>query len=306
MDAIITALNASLPAFFLIIVGSLSDYWLTKLDLTTLARLSVYILIPALVFNALIGTSLTLSDASWLALAYVLYLLGVAAVAAGLSRSLDTTQTRGVIATSLFGNTGNMGLPITFFAYGQAGLERAVVILVVSLILMFALGAPLLSGSKANLWQRFKAALWLPPIWGTVIGVIWNVTASTFSWQLPISVIESVRLLAGAAIPVMLLSLGVQMRRSWVWGIGPAALRATLARLLSGPLIAYGVARLLALPQLDTSVLVLSAAMPAAVTMFVLAVEVKGDAEGVGRSVVATTVGSVFVITAVLFLFPNS
>jgi hypothetical protein len=38
--------------------------------------------------------------------------------------------------------------------------------------------------------------------------------------------------------------------------------------------------------------------------MFVIAVEVKGDAAGVARSVVATTIWSLLAITATIFLFP--
>ena len=94
------------------------------------------------------------------------------------------------------------------------------------------------------------------------------------------------------------------MRRSWVWEVGEAALRATGLRLLVGPFIAYGAARLVGLEPLDLKVLVLSAAMPAAVTMFVVAVEVGGDYQGVARTVVATTVGSLAAIVAVLFLLP--
>jgi predicted permease len=122
---------------------------------------------------------------------------------------------------------------------------------------------------------------------------------------MPVSVDRSVGLLADAAIPIMLLSLGVQMRRSWVWSVSGPALRATGLRLVAGPAVAFGAAALLSLADLDRNVLILSAAMPAAVTMFVVAVEVDGDYAGVARTVVATTVGSIFAITAVLYFFPG-
>ncbi|MGL4610124.1 MAG: AEC family transporter [Trueperaceae bacterium] len=107
-----------------------------------------------------------------------------------------------------------------------------------------------------------------------------------------------------AAIPLMLVGLGMQMARSWTWQMGDAALQTTVLRLIVGPFIAYGVAKLLGLSRLDTNVLVLSAALPVAVTMFVIAVEVKGDAAGVARSVVATMIGSLLAITATIVLFP--
>lgn len=299
MDA--TAFNAVVPTFLLIALGALADRMFPKLHMETLTRLAVYLLIPALVFAALAGTDLTLGGASRLALAYLLY-LGVLGVVAWIgSRHLSASEMRGIVVTTLFGNTGNMGLPITLFAYGAAGLDRAVVLLVVSLVLMFAVGPSMLSGKTASVRGRIVQALRLPPIWATVLGVAMN----GLGWQLPVSLDRGVVLLADAAIPVMLLSLGVQMRRSWVWSVSGPALRATVLRLAVGPVVAFAAATALALADLDRNVLILSAAMPAAVTMFVVAVEVDGDYAGVARTVVATTVGSVFAITGVLFLFPG-
>jgi malate permease and related proteins len=103
----------------------------------------------------------------------------------------------------------------------------------------------------------------------------------------------------------MLLSLGVHVYRSWIWDVGASALRSSFFRLVMGPLVAYAVGLAIGLRGLDLSVLVLMAAMPTAVTMFVLAVEVRGDYEGIARTVVATTLGSLAVITAVVFLLPQ-
>lgn len=301
MDAIVTAFNAVVPTFLLIGIGALADRMFPKLHMETLTRLAIYFLIPALVFAALANTDLTIGDASRLSLAYLVYIIVLGVIAMIGSRGLQPTEMRGVVVSTLFGNTGNMGLPITLFAYGAAGLDRAVVILVVSLILMFAIGPSMLSGKPGNVRDRIVEALRLPPIWAAVLGVGINLAG----WSMPVSLDRSVGLLADAAIPIMLLSLGVQMRRSWVWSLSGPALRATGLRLVAGPVVAFGAAALLALAELDRNVLILSAAMPAAVTMFVVAVEVDGDYAGVARTVVATTVGSIFAITAVLYFFPG-
>lgn len=300
VDALITAINAVLPTFFLIGLGAAIDKRFPDLHLETLSRLSVWLLIPALIVNALASTSVQLGAAAGLVLAYLLYLVVLGSITVLTSRGLSPKESRGVLVTTLFGNTGNMGLPITLFAYGQAGLERAVILLVVSLTLMFVAGPTLLAGNTDNLGKRLHDALKLPPIWATLIGVV----LSALSLSMPLSVERSVSLLGSAAIPVMLLSLGMQMQRSWTWDLGESALRTTVLRLVVGLGIAYGAARLIGLSSLDTNVLVLSGAMPAAVTMFVVAVEVGGDYKGVARSVVATTIGSLFAIMLVLFLLP--
>ncbi len=302
MAALLTALEAVIPTFLLIAVGALADRWLPSLNMETLTRLSVYVLIPALVFETLAATALPIDQASRLALAYVAY-LAVLGVAAALSaRGLPAAAARALIACSLFGNSGNMGLPITLFAYGSAGLERAVVIFVASTLVMFALAPPLLAGGRIPWGQRLRQALLLPPLWAAVLGI----GANLAQFGMPLVIERSVGVLGGAAIPIMLLSLGLQMRRNWVWNVSGTALRATAVRLLVGPPVAALVALALALPALDRNVLILGAAMPVAVTMFVLAVEVEGDYASVARTVVAMTVASALAITAVIALLPPS
>ena len=236
--------------------------------------------------------------ALWLLAVYLVVLAAIAWIGA---RGLDADATRAVIVASIFGNTGNMGLPITLFAYGQAGLDRAVVVMVVSLALMFAVGPAMLAGGVSGLRQRLWATLRLPPLWATPAAIVFNVAGG----EMPLALDRAIGLIADATIPIMLLALGIQMRRGWTSTLSGAAMRATLVRLGIGPFVAWGAAAVLGLAVLDRNVLVLSAAMPAAVTLFVVAVEVDGDAPSVARTVVATTVGSLLAITAVLYLFPG-
>ncbi len=307
MDAFWTAVNAVVPTFVLIVVGAVADRAFPNLNIETLTRLSVQVLIPALIFNALMNTSVSLTDALFLTLGYIIYLVALGVLSLLLGRGLNGNQRRGMVVSSLFGNTGNMGLPVTLFAYGQAGFERAVILLVISLMLMFVLGPALLANDArdgkvlSSIFQRLKAALLLPPIWATAAGLTFN----GFGWTLPVGLARGVELLANGTIAVMLLSLGMQTRRSWRWGADAVSQRAGALRLAIGPVIAYAASLLLSLSVLDRNVLVLSAAMPTAVTMFVVAVEVGGDREGVARAVVVTTVGSILAISAVIMLLPS-
>jgi len=299
MDALVTAFNATVPTFLLVILGAFADKWFPKLSIETLSKLSVYLFIPALMFDALVGTSLSAQAALKLSSAYIIYLAILGGLSLLGSSGLSAVQKRGVIATTLFGNTGNMGLPITLFAYGQAGLERAVVIFVLSILFMFSVGPTILSGSSESFLRRLWEAIKLPPFWATIAAILFNLSGL----PLPQLAESSISLLGGALIPVMLVSLGIQMRRSWVWDIGGPAIRTTLLRFIAGPAIAFAIAQGLGLDRLDANVLILSAAMPAAVTMFVVAVEVKGDFAGVARSVVTTTVVSLFAIMTTLYFF---
>ena len=108
---------------------------------------------------------------------------------------------------------------------------------------MFAVGPTVLAGGGSSFIDRLKEALKLPPIWAALAGLGVNVT----QLSLPESFTQGVSLLGSAAIPIMLLSLGIQMQRSWVWAVGGAAARSFGLRLLVGPFIAYGAGRLLGL-----------------------------------------------------------
>jgi malate permease and related proteins len=294
-----TAFNAVVPTFVLIALGAYVDKRFPGLSMETLSRLSVQLLVPALVFAALAKTDVSMASATMLTFAYLIYLLILGLISFASTRDLAKAEARAIIVSTLFGNTGNMGLPITLFAYGQAGLERAVILLIASLAAMFIAGPIMLAGG-GNLKKRVMETFKLPPVWATIIGVAFNL----FSIEIPLSISRGLELLGDASIPLMLVALGMQMQRSWSLQFDTASIRTTVLRLILGPLIAYAVGWFLRLSILDRNVLVLSAALPVAVTMFVIAVEVKGDAVGVARAVVATTVVSLVAIMVVLSMFP--
>ena len=137
---------------------------------------------------------------------------------------------------------------------------------------MFIAGPIMLAGG-GDLKKRAIETFKLPPVWATVIGVSFNL----FNIHLPLSISRGLELLGDASIPLMLVALGMQMQRSWTFQVGAAAVRTVIFRLILGPFIAYGVAWLLGLSTLDRNVLLLSAVLPVAVTMFVIALEVKVD-----------------------------
>ena len=118
---------------------------------------------------------------------------------------------------------------------------------------------------------------------------------------LPFRLDEGVRLMGQAAIPVLLLTLGMQMGQT-PFRMGPFEGAASALRLLFAPLLAYGVGLLLGLPPLEHQVLVLQSATPIAVNAFLLTKEFGGDAPRVARSVVVSTFLAFLTVPLVLYL----
>ena len=109
-------------------------------------------------------------------------------------------------------------------------------------------------------------------------------------------------MLGQAAIPVLLVLLGLQIGSSGLPKFTAPILRASGLRLLVGPFVAWGVGSFLGLRGLELGVLVLSSAMPTAVNSFLLARELGADAETVAGAVTLTTVASVPSIALVVSL----
>ncbi len=120
-----------------------------------------------------------------------------------------------------------------------------------------------------------------------------------FSVPLPLGLDEGVHLLGQACIPVMLLTLGIQIARSKPeWGV--FELKASGLRLLAAPGLAALAGWALGLERLDLQVLVLQSAMPIAVNAFLMAGEFGGNAPRAARAVVASSVLSFATIPLVL------
>jgi predicted permease len=289
-------ISAVLPIALVALVG----VWVGRtfeLDLKTLARLNIYALLPALVLTSLVETTLALGNAIAIILAFLcttalLYLLAI-----GLGRSLNFSSDaqKSLIATTLFANVGNMGLPFILFSLGEAGLERAVVYLVASSLMIASVFPIVLKGAGIRAGLRFT--LRLPVLWAVPTGL----ALQSWGEDLPEAIERGVTLLAGGAIPIALLTLGIQLshtqfvfgRYEW-FGAG--------IRLLVSPMIAFGMGQLLGLKALELQVLVLQSAMPVAVNSLIWVTELGGDTVRVARTIVLSTLLSFITLPTLLWL----
>jgi predicted permease len=278
----------------------LSGYLLGKrvpVDLPTLSRLTVYLLVPALIFDAMYRASFTREGVLGLTLGFLLTYLGLYLFVALLGRLLRLSQEAGksLAVSALFPNSGNMGLSLTYFALGEAGLGLAVVYFILSSVLMFGLGPAFIRGGGVLEGLRFTLRLPLP--YALVLGLLFRGLGVVFPFRLE----EGVRLMGQAAIPVLLLTLGMQMAQT-PFQLGAFELWASGLRLLVAPLFAYLAGLLLGLPRLEHQVLVLQSATPIAVNAFLLSREFGKDAARIGRSVVASTFLAFLTVPLILLL----
>lgn len=290
-------LPAALPITAVVLIGVIASRTLS-LEPQPLSQLTVYILLPALVADSLYRTTLASQSVAGLLLGFALISTLLYSIVRGLSHILKLSPTthKSLMATTILPNNGNLGLPLIAFALGSAGLERGIIYMIGSSILLFGLTPALLKGSD---WRSgLRLTLKLPLIWAMLAGVSLHI----FRVQLPLPAATALKQLGQAAIPVSLIVLGLQLANTR-FTVGRYELAAAASRLLLAPLLAWGIGTFLRLEVLDLQVFILQSGMPAAVNSVVLVTEFGGDAARVARTVVATTLLSFFSLQLVVWTF---
>lgn len=273
-----------IPVLALVATGFVAGRSL-QVDLAQLSRFTLYVLTTALIFDSMYRAELPAASAIGLVAGFAAVSAVLAALSWALARlqGLSPRHRASFVAAGIFPNSGNMGLSVVLFALGQAAMSRAVVYLVASSILMFGFGPALFRGGQPL--RGLAQTLRLPFLWAAGAGFL-------LRWLgvgLPFGLGRAVHMTGQAAIPVVLVILGMQISRSRV-RLGRFVLLASAVRLAGGPLLALAAAKLLHLSLLDTRVLVLQSAMPTAVNSLLLSIEFGGDAERTAETVVASSV----------------
>jgi malate permease and related proteins len=268
-----------------------------KPDLSAITKVTLYALIPALTLHSLLHTTVKLEGALRVVLGFLL-LVGISGiVAARAARAYPPNTRRAVIASVTTGNNGNFGLSLSLFAFGQEGLEYSVIIFIVSSLNTFLVTSNVLA-NRVRILEGVWETLKLPLVWCALIGVALN----AFGVVLPVGIDRGIGLLGQAAVPMVLLSLGLQLGSSGLPKVTVPVLLASSLRVLAGPMIAFGVAAWVGATGLERAALVLSGAMPTAVNTLLLAREFGGDVETVAGTVLLTTAASLPMIALVVTL----
>lgn len=196
-----------------------------------------------------------------------------------------------------FGNAGNLGLPLCLFAFGQRGLGLGIGFYLVGAVTQFLI-APLFQGRQ----PAFRTLLITPVNYAAAIGIALLVSDAT----LPLWLANTIELLAGLAIPLMLLALG-QALGSFSVGRLPVAAGIAAARLGLGLLVGFSIVEAFGLTGAERGVVVLQSAMPVAVFSYLLAARYGRHPEDVaGAIVISTLVAFAGLPVLLLFVLPEA
>lgn len=292
VELILTVLEITAPVFLLALTGFVWVRLGFEYRLEFVTRLAMTLAVPALIFTALMQTKIDPAALSLVSVAAALAYGGVTLVF-WLVCVLFGLEQRTYLAPMVFGNTGNLGLPLALFAFGEVGLGYAVVIFAVMAILAFTVGLWIVAGGGSPL-----RALREPVVAATLLGALFL----AMGWQTPTFLTNALSLVGQMAIPLMLITLGVAVARLSPAGLGRAV---WLSALKAGVCVAValGAGLWLGLDRVALGVLVVQIATPVAVTSYMLAEKYKADADAVAGLVVVSTVMSVLTIPLMLAFF---
>lgn len=275
------------PVLVLVLVGVGVGRWL-GLQPEPLAKLAFWVLGPAFMFDALADAGLPSNVLIEVAAASLLAFVGSGVFALLVSARLPRDRRAAVLTTTVYGNTGNFGLAIVTFTFGDASIPFAAVALVVVNTLGLIIGIASTNGGWAGIATAFTRPMTLVIVPALVV--------NGSDTELPPIVDRPIGLVAGALIPIMLITLGIQLQQMGRPRLGADVARSLVGKLLVQPLIAIPVVAVIGLSDVAGGAVILQAAMPAAVFTTVLALEQRMRADETATIVMAGTLASVLTL----------
>jgi len=291
--------NDVLPIFLVASVGFLLARYLHA-DVKTLSRLAFNVLAPCLVFNLLVTSKISADEFGRMVLFAVCVVLGIGLIGRliTLPLRLDRAMVSAFMIVIMFSNGGNYGLSVSMFAFGRDALARATIYFVTSSVLMYTVGVFLASSGRKNVREALAGVFKIPAVYGVIAAAIVLATKTT----LPAPVMRPIELLSNAALPVMMLVLGMQLERAAIPERPWLVVLATVLTLVVTPLLALGLAQVLGLSGVARQAAVIEASMPTAVVTTILALEYEIAPAFVTGVVFLSTLLSPFTVTLLIAL----
>jgi predicted permease len=289
--------NNILPIFLAAGCGYLISRFL-KVPPKPISQVTFYIFSPCLIFSLLTKSQLGGDDIARMVAFTVILMTGLGLIAWLVGRTLrfDRLLLVAVVLTTMFANSGNYGLSLTLFAFGEDALAHASLFFVTQAILVQTVGVVIVSLGSLSLKQAIISVFKVPGLYAVTLALVVNY----MNWQLPLFADRTISLLGDAAIPVLMVLMGIQLGYSSINGNPRALVTSNVLRLIISPALAIGLSVVFGLTGVARQAGIIEAAMPTAVLTTVLATQYNVKPSFVSTVVFTTTLLSPFTVTPLL------
>ncbi len=289
--------NVITPVFATVLTGLVAAKPL-QLEARTLSRTAYYVLIPCFIFSVLGSAEINPILVTRMLLFILVVQLAVTLLGYVVAKLLGHSgkMVGAFMVIAVFANVGNFGLPLITFHLGETAIFAATIyflgIVVISFIISVAAANWVTGGSV----QAIVAVLKTPALLAVPPAILVNALAL----PIPLFLTRITDLLGSAMVPIMLLSLGVQLANTERIRLDRDIAIASAVRLLGAPLIAILLATPFALTGIERGAGILQAGMPAAVLCSIIALEYDLVPDFVTKTVLFSTIASVVTLTFLL------
>lgn len=286
MNVVELLINVMGPVVLIVALGWFAGTRM-DFDVATLSRLAFWVLGPVFVLDVFADAELDGSTVVKLTVAGIAAMLvgALIAYAAANAMSVTPSRTKAAVMTSSYGNVGNAGLAICSFAFGEDAIPIAAVLMIVINSIGIFMGVALASAQSAGFAAAVKRSLLTPMTIAAIAAIVLNV----LGWDFPLVFDRSISIAGQALIPVMLITLGLQLAGDVRPELTNDAGIVVGVKLVLVPLVAGLVGWLLGLEGNALGVLIIQSCMPPAVFTAVVALEFDLEPERVTKTVLGTT-----------------
>lgn len=260
-----------------------------RFDIEMVTDLVALVGAPCLIFSALSGIEMERAALARMALASCLVTGAFFALAWILLRLTNLPRTT-FMAPMVFGNTGNLGLPLCLFAFGEEGLALGVCFFATTILINFTVGQWFWTGRAS-----FRQLATTPLAYATVLAAVVVLTET----EVPLWIENSTSLLGQMTIPLMAFTLGVtlgKLKLGLIW----RSCWLSVSRLLLVIAAGLAVAEALGLTGVERAVFLLQCSMPPAVFNYLLAQKFNRDPVEVAGLIVVSTLLAFLVLPGIL------
>jgi len=295
-----------LPVLTIVAAGYLLGQF-RDVEVGPLNTVTLYVLLPALVLHSLVTTPLSGGAALRLFGAIAAFTLAMLLLAYGVGRALGVTGTalNALVLAAAFPNTGNFGIPVSEFAFGETGRTTAVIFVAAQQVILYTLGVYVASSGRYSARGALRQVVRLPLLYVVALALLAN--AAGVAPPTGGTVMETLALVGNASIPVFLIVLGLELAAADTASAARQTAPAVALKLLVAPAVGLAVALAAGFEDpLVARTFALETAAPAAITPLALLVEFAPEEEGVSgpaymsTTVLLTTLGSVPVVTVLI------
>lgn len=279
------------PIFIIIIFGVVLQHkgFLNSLFIEETNRFVYLFPLPVLIFTGIAKSSIQNVTVSHIATAIVpvVVILGIA-FSFGLAIGLRHGRLGSFVQTTFHGNVSYIGLAMLFYLLGEEGLKRGSILVGILIFVNNFLAIAVLSWTSEQHGSVKKALLSIvtsPVIVATIAGLI----VLYAGIPIPGVMMKSMVILANIALPMALILIGASMSLGTIRQSLKFSLLASAFKLFLLPAIGLAFCKFIDMPPMEALPAILLLATPAAISTYVMARGMGGDAHLASGTVTLST-----------------